>query len=298
MRSLHPLCVLLMTCLMLVGCHDGSTNTSGDATAVAAMQQSIALVRAGRLADFARQALPPADYANLRADWRNHPASVQPFSNDVRKHANSMLDALNPPDAQARLDATLLPKLAAAQYKFGDQVMVMVGVGQALLDKRIDASPALNKGQKQLIKDVFAALAPWARQAPWFDPDRARDAIALSVTRTQALELTHIEQLQGLDFDAAMGKYAKLQLGLEKLLNIYGLSVDDALASVKVTLLPAASNNKHRARLRIHCTLAGKPLSTEAVMIERSGRWYSQTLLQAARTLHARMKSSSATAHR
>lgn len=289
MRCRLPRCVLLLACLALAGCHRDRAELSGGATPKAAIQQSIALIRAGHFADFVQQALPPADYARLREDWRRDPAGEQLFSNSVRDRANRVLQALAAPGAPTRLNAELLPRLAAAQDKFGDQVLVIVGVGQALLDKRIAASTSLTAEQKQHVQDILAALAPWVRKTGWFDADKARQAIASAAATTRALKLTRVEQLQSADFDAAMHTYARVFAGTEQLLSIYGLSIDDALVSTRVMLLPGAGNEPHRARVRIAYTLAGKPLSAQINMIELDGRWYSQALVNAARAQHARL---------
>lgn len=288
MRRCGLFCALLLACLALAGCHRDSADISGGATPKSAIQQSVALIRAGQFADFVRQALPPEDYARLREDWARNPVGEQPFSSTLRNRVDRILQALAVPDAKSRLDAQLLPRLAAAQDTFGDQTLVLIGVGEALLDKRIAASTTLTEGQQQA-REILAALAPWARTTDWFDAGKAHQGIASAVATSRKLKLTRVEQLQALDFDAAMGKYAQLFGGVEKLLAIYGLSIDDVLVSARITALPDTGNDPHRARVRMAYTVAGKPLSAQLDMIELGERWYSQALVDAARAQHARL---------
>ncbi len=274
---------LVLTCLVLVGCQRHSVDASGGATPVQAVRRSIALIRAGRFEDFVRQALPPADYARLRADWHRDPISEQPFPVSLRDRADRIMQALIAPDASTRINAQLLPKLAAAQDNYGDQMLVIIGVGQALLDKRVKASATLTANQKQQMHEVLAALAPWARTVRWFDPDRARHAIARAVSTARTLKVTRAEQLQALDFDAAMATYGQLFDGAEKLLAIYGLSIENTLASATVTPLTSADDHPHQASVRIDYVLAGTHLSARMDMVELDGRWYSQAAIRAAR---------------
>jgi hypothetical protein len=83
-----------------------------------------------------------------------------------------------------------------------------------------------------------------------------------------------------------MVKYATGYAGVKQLLAIYGLSIDDTLNSVRFT--PVSTSNG-RAVVRVDYSLLGKPLSTESKMVEESGRWYNEDLLQNARRSHQQM---------
>ncbi|MGC1549759.1 MAG: hypothetical protein WA777_14640, partial [Rhodanobacter sp.] len=64
-RSLHRILLPLVAVLALAACHhQEEAAQSGGSTPEEAMQQSVALIKAGDFAGFWKHALPPADYAN------------------------------------------------------------------------------------------------------------------------------------------------------------------------------------------------------------------------------------------
>ena len=80
-------------------------------------------------------------------------------------------------------------------------------------------------------------LAPWAQKTPWFEQDKAKQAVHVAVTTVRQLDLKSPEALRAMDFDTAMKKYAIGYAGAKQLLAIYGLSVDDTLDSIKLSEL-------------------------------------------------------------
>jgi len=163
---------------------------------------------------------------------------------------------------------------------------VMLGIGQGIARTAIDQSHAMTAVQKKQANDVLDVVVPWAQQQSWFDQAKARQAIATLVATARKLDIKHADQLRALDFDTAMQKYSTGYLGLRDVLAIYGLSLDQALDSVKVTTL---ENAYGYARVKIDYVLLGKPLSTESTLMQQDGRWYSEDLLKNVRDAHQRL---------
>ncbi|EIL99797.1 YbjP/YqhG family protein [Rhodanobacter denitrificans] len=279
---------MLLAALLLGACHGkDEAAQAGGSTPQAALQASIDLLKAGDFDRLWKHALPPADYANLRADWSLQQRDARPISAADRARFHEAMQKLGGPDAAARLYAELQPKLAAMEQQYKDQLPMLVSVGEAMLKSAVAQSRTLSEARKTQADGVLDVLLPWARQTPWFDQARAQQAVGVAVATARRLDLKDPDQLHAMDFDATMGKYAVAWGGLKRLLAIYGLSVDDTLDSVKLT--PLSNDNGH-AVVKIDYTLLGKPLSTEATLVQENGRWYSEDLLQNARQSHRQLQ--------
>lgn len=286
--TLFRLLLPLFALLALAACHsrDEVAADTGGGSPEAAVQQSIALIRAGDFAGFWQHTLPPQDYAMLRRDWGQARAGEAPLDEAARARIDASLQQLAAPDAQTTLNARLEPWLADAQARYGDQLPLLVGVGRALASKAIDGNPNLSDGQKRHAVELVDALGPWAQQAPWFDPDKAREAVGVAVATARKLDLRDAQSLRTMDFDQAMHRYAVAFRGLEQVLALYGLPLDQALASARVVPL---EYHPPYARVRIQYQLLGKPLSMESTLVQQNGLWYDQDLLDGVRRAHRRL---------
>lgn len=279
LKPFRQLLLSLFGLLALTACQNREAATSP----AAAVRQSVALIRAGDFAGFWKHALPPADYATLRADWsRPHPGQAPITAADRAQFART-LQQLTAPDAETRLYRQLQPKLIETEQKYRDQLPLLIGIGQSMLKTAVAKSEAMTAAQKQQADAVLDVLGPWAQHAPWFDQDKARLAIGTIVGTARKLDLKSPDALRTMDFDTAMRESAVGYAGIRQLLELYGLSLDAVLDSVRVTTL---SNHDGHARVRIDYTLLGKPLSTESALVEQDGHWYSEDLLQNVRQSH------------
>lgn len=289
----HALLPLIAT-LLLAGCHGKDDPAqAGGSTPEAALQSSVDLLKRGDIHGLWKHALPPADYANLRADWALQQRQAEPASAEQRARFIETMQKLTAPGAEDALDAELQPKLAALKQQYQDQVPVLLSVGEAFLKRSIARNPTLDEARKAQAGSVLDTLLPWAQQAPWFDQARAKQAISVAVATARKLDLKDPDQLHSLDFDATMARYATAWAGFRQLLAIYGLPIEQTLDSVRFTRL--SSSNGH-AVVKIDYTLLGKPLSSESKLVEEHGRWYIDELLQNARRSHQQLRQQAAIA--
>lgn len=287
LSSLRHAFLPLSAALLLSACHGKDAASSpGGSTPEAALQASVDLVKVGDFNGLWKHALPPADYANMRADWGHHQQDQQPVTAEDRAKFNETMQKLTGPDAENKLYAELQPKLAAMEQQYKDQLPVLISVGEALVKSGVAQSKTLSETQKAQANSVLDVLAPWVQQTPWFDQAKAKQAVGVAVTTARKLDLKDPEQLRTMDFDTSMGKYATGYAGLKQLLTIYGLSVDDTLNSIKLT--PVSNSNGH-AVVKVDYTLLGKPLSTESKLVQQDGRWYSEDMLDNARKAHQQL---------
>jgi hypothetical protein len=289
-RRLRLLLPGLLVAATLAACHDKEQapppELSGGATPEAAIQDQVKYLQAADFAGLWKHALPPADYATLRADWpRQHGTGEAPSAQD-RADFDAKLKEFTEPGAEDKLYAEAKPKLTRLQQQYSDQLPVMIGIMQGIARTAIDQTHGMTAAQKQQTNDVLDVIVPWAQRVNWFDQAKAKQAIGLLVATARKLDLKDAEHLHAMDFDTAMQKYRVGFLGAKDVLALYGLSVDQMLASAKVT--PLENANGH-ARVKVDYTLLGKPLTTEATLVQENGRWYSEDLLHNVRDAHARL---------
>jgi hypothetical protein len=110
--------------------------------------------------------------------------------------------------------------------------------------------------------------------------------VGVAVATAHKLGLRDADSLRTMDFDQAMHSYGTAFLGIEQLLALYGLPVDQALASARVVPL---DYHPPYARVRIEYRLLGTPLSIESTLVQQDGHWYDQDLLQSVRQSHQRL---------
>jgi hypothetical protein len=294
-RSLRHNLLPLVAVLALTACHHKVDEAAqvGGSTPEAAVQGSIDLLKAGDFNGLWKHALPPADYATLRADWSRHNANQPPVSAADRARFDEAVRKLTAPDAETKLYAELQPKLSQMEQQYKDQLPVLISVGDALLKNGVAQNKNLDGEQKAQANQLIDVLVPWAQHAPWFDQARAKQAVGVVVAAARKLDLKSPDQLRSMDFDAAMAKYATGYAGLKQLLAIYGLSVDAALDSVKLSTL---SSKDGRAVVKVDYTLLGKPLSAESTLVQQDGRWYSESLIRNVHEAHERLQQQPAAA--
>jgi hypothetical protein len=280
--------LLLLALLALAACHnkEEAAAVPGGASPEAAVQESVTLIKAGDFNGFWKHALPPADYANLRTDWTRPRPDQRPITDQDRARFAQAVKQLTAPNAETTLYDQLKPKLTQMEQQYHDQLPVMIGIGQAILTTGIAQNKTMTENQKQQMRDALNVLLPWAQQTPWFDQDKAKQAVGVVVTTARQLDLKSPDQLQSMDFDTAMKKYATAYQGIKQLLTIYGLSIDDTLDSVKVSTIGIDHGHAH---VKIDYTLLGKPLSSDSQLVLVDGRWYSQDLLDSERAQHEQL---------
>ncbi|WP_158880642.1 hypothetical protein [Rhodanobacter sp. L36] len=284
----------LIAALVLSACH-GKDDPSqpGGSTPESALQGSVDLLKAGDFNTLWKHALPPADYATMRADWTRHQQSQPPVSADDRAKFDETIQKVTGPDAENKLYAELQPKLTTLEQQYKDQLPMLISVGQAFAKNGIAQNKTLSADQKTQAGNVLDVLGPWAQQTTWFDQTKAKQAIGVVVATARKLDLKSPDQIRAMDFDTAMTKYSTGFAGARQLLAIYGLSVDDTLNSIKLT---PVSNSDGHAVVKVDYTLLGKPLSTEAKLVQQDGRWYTEDMLDNVRQSHKQLSEQAAQA--
>lgn len=287
LRRTAALSLFTASVLLLSACQGKDDPTQpGGSTPVSAIQSSVELLKSGDFDGLWKHALPPADYANLLADWSRQQHDQAPITAAERARFDRAKQQLTGPDGENKLYTEVQPRLALMEQQYKDQLPVLISIGEAFVKNDISRSKNLSESQKAQAGDALDVLTPWAKQAPWFDQAKAKQAIDVAVATARKLDLKSPEQWRAMNFDAVMGKYSIGYGGLKQILKVYGLSVDDTLDSVKLT---EVSNQGGHAVVKLDYTLLGKPLSTDMKLVREKGRWYNEDILTNVRKSHEKL---------
>jgi hypothetical protein len=271
---------MLAAFLAAAGCHRGDDDAAASAVdaPATALRATLDRLRQNDVNGFWRLALAPSRHAAVRAAWSCALAQV-PMTPARQAWIDHALDAADAPGAAALLSARWQPRLAQAERQYGDQLPLLAGVGRSLLTRNLAAGGWLDPPQQADAETMLAALAPWAGRAPWFDPARAWQLAELAVETTRTLQLQNTRQALALNLDQAAAKASTVLAAAKRALALYGLSVDAALDSARVTPLTQRADE---AIVQVSYMLAGQPLEVTVRMQRIDGRWVSRALDQAA----------------
>lgn len=280
MRRILPLAASALLALALVGCESNNQQvaskapeTLGPAETVSASAEHL---RRGDIAALIQGAVPPDRYETLRSEWSQR-TQEEPSSEADRKEFAEMMAKLTAADAEAALMTELEPELAKVEAEMGPQLPLMVGMGRGFAVQSLMESKQLDDAQKQQATAMIDALAAWVQNAKFFDREHARAAIGHVVSTARGLELTSLEQVEALDFDAAMAKAGQVYLGVSKALAVYGLDLDATLASVKAEVVEQQDD---LAKVKVSYSLFNQPLSFETRMVRRNDRWFGEDAMK------------------
>lgn len=279
--------LLLPAFAVLVACgKKEAPGTPGIGSPEDAVRESLLLIRDGKFDLFWKHALPPADFANLRADWPRRDAEAEPPTPEDRAKFEAGVKRLTDPDAEKKLFADLRPVLVKYDREYRDQMPLIGGIGQSMALTAIDQAKDLTSGQKRQLREALAIVAPRVQTVAWGDQVKAKAAIAVVVDTARKVNLSTPEALHTMDFDHAMTTWSTGWQGLKRLFDVYGLSLDKSFDSITLDTLENSGGSAH---IKITYTLLDKPIETDATLVLLDGHWYDSDLLQQVRAQHVRL---------
>ncbi|WP_448096049.1 hypothetical protein [Luteibacter yeojuensis] len=289
MRRHRPLSwILLLLLVLLAACNKQkeAPGTPGGGSPEDATRESLALLREGKFDLFWKHALPPADFATLRADWPLRNAAQGPIAPEDRAKFEAGVKRLTEPDAEKKLFADLRPALLRFNRDYKDQMPLLSGVGQSMALTAIDQAKDLTLSQKRQLREIVNVVAPWTQTVDWADQAKAKAAIGVLVDTARKTGLSTPEALHAMSFEQSMATWSIAWTGLRRLLDVYGVSIDKSFESVSIDTLESNGGSAH---VKITYTVLDKPIQTDATLVLLDGRWYDSDLLQRVRDEHARL---------
>jgi hypothetical protein len=245
-------------------------------TPEATIRKSADLLKQGDLAGLMQNALPPADFAELKADWSKN-ANEKPITDEDRRKFQETMAKLTAPDADKKLYAEIEPDLKQFDAQYQQQMPMYVAMGSGWLQGMVQQNKELSDADKQQALAAINALTAWVQKTRFTDPESIKKVLAIATRTARELNLKTLDEARALGFDQSMQKARIALNGFKEALAVYGFSVDATLDSIKPE---AVSNDGKTAKVKVAYELLGTPLSTTVDMVSADGRWYSKETIE------------------
>ena len=103
------------------------------------------------------------------------------------------------------------------------------------------------------------------------NPDKAKAAIAIVCNAARSLETKTVDEIASLELDAILSKGDLVFDAFVRLLDVYGLEIDEVLDSVRIE---TASSTDSSAELHVSMSVFGLEVDAFPVLMKRvDGRW-------------------------
>jgi hypothetical protein len=273
-KPLLPIAALLLTAA-LAGCKPAPTPapselpgaSSEPAVAVRALAQHL---HDNDWVGFAQAAVPPDDYARLKAAWRDNnsrwPLTLLPLNERLLP----LLQTLSAPGAEAELKRGYDQQLSRQDNDLHDAARNLGMFGVKYVQEQSDYS----EPQRQHYTQVINALSAWGQRAPLGDPVRAYAAIDRLCAAARRTGITDDATLHELGMETSLTRLAPFFAEIKAVLADgygYQLPLDESLSGLRTGLIAEQGDS---AQVQVRYPLAGEEISTVFDMQRRDGRWY------------------------
>ena len=235
-----------------------------------AFKASIAALKSNDIHALIKNSLSEEGYNELVSEFEKNKTSEIPEADKAQfAQAVAMLTA---DGAEDQLFAMVSPQLEQAKAMV--PMMLMMGKDQML--QGIKDNPMIPEGQRDAMTQVASAAMDWVGENDLFSEDKTRGAIAAVVATAKALDMKSLDEVQNMSFDDALGKGSIALGGLKDVLNVYGLSMDDMLDSVKVSDVNVDGDN---ATMNVSYEIFGETMTQAMEMMKKDGVWGRQAVI-------------------
>ncbi len=259
-----PLCGLLA----MAACKQETVELQGSASEpAAAVRQLAQRLHDNDLIGFARDAVPPADYARLEIAWRQGhsrwPLTELPLDDQLEP----MLSALAAPDAERTLQHGFKRNFAnqGKDLKDAARSLGLFGV------QYVKREGVFTDEERAHYAQVITALSGWAERAPLADPKRGAAAIPPLVAAARKTGLTTGQSFQDAGMTGSLQRLSPFFAQAKALLAGYGLPLDRSFSELRTGLVEQKGD---QARVRVHYPLGESEIDTVVSLQRRNGRWY------------------------
>jgi hypothetical protein len=270
-----------LAALLVAAC--GKQESGAPAVAVdtnspdATIRHNVELLKQGDLGALMQNALPPADFAELKAEWGK---DKQPPTDEERQKFADTMARLTAPDADKTIYAEIEPQLKQFDAQYQQQMPMYVAMGSGWLQGMVQQSKELSDADKQQAVAAINALAAWVQKTHFTDAESIKKVLAIGTKAARDLNMKTLDEVQALNFDQSMQKAHIAMFAFRDALNVYGFSVDKTLDSVKPEVV---SNDGNVATVKVSYTLLDTPLSMTTQMVKQDGHWYGKDTIDRVR---------------
>lgn len=249
----------------------------------ATIRKSADLLKQGDIAGLMQNALPPADFARMKADW-GKAANEKPITDEDRQKFQEAMAKLTAPDAEKTIYADIEPQLKQFDAQYQQQLPMYVAMGSGWLQGMVQQNKDLSEEDKQQAVAAINAVSAWVQKTRFTDAESVKKVLAIATRTARDINLKTLDEARALTFDQSMQKARVAMTGLKDALGVYGFSVDQTLDSVKPEIV---SNDGKTAKVKVSYNLLGTPLSASTDMVNVDGHWYGKKTIDKLREAEA-----------
>ena len=263
--------LLLCGLLVAAGCQRTPAPASVADTTVsepaAAIQRLARHLHDNDLVGFARDAVPPAEYAGLETAWREGRSRWPLTELPLDEQLEPFLATLAAPGSERSLQQGFKRNFANQDKDLRDAARSLGSFGVQYVKREgvYTAEERLHYAQ------VITALSEWGAQAPLGDPKRGAMAIPKLAAAARRTGLTSEQALREAGMSESLRRLGPFFAQAKATLASYGLSLDHSLSGLRTELIEQKGD---RARVRIHYPLDKREIDTVVSLQRRDGHWY------------------------
>ncbi len=262
--ALAAVCLVVLT----VACKRTPEALPGAATEpAAAVRQLVQHLRDNDLVAYARDAVPPAQYAELEAAWAQGHSRWPLTELPLDEKLPALLATLSQKDAERQLQRAFKAQLEGQNAAVRQAAHSLGLFGVQYISHQGDYNAAERAHYVQLV----TALSDWAQAAPLPDPKLAQTSIATLTAAARATGLAGEQAFQDAGMTGTLQKLGPFAAASKQVLAAYGLNLDESVQQMRTGLV---SQNGDRATVRVQYPLAGKELDLQVALVRRDNRWY------------------------
>lgn len=235
------------------------SNTTPDG----AIMGSVACVRNNDIKGLLTRVLTPEDYAKMKKEFD----SKSKMSDKQKAEFNAMLTQLTAKNAEETIYGLIKPQLVEAQGQMNEAKKSFPGMIQELMSMQGGDKDA----DKKAAGEMAGALGTWIAGLKLDDEAKAKKGISIVCSTVRSLKINNADELEALTFDQVLVKSGKVMDGLKKVLDIYGMSINQTLDSVKVGK-PEVKDSS--AKVAVTYTFLGKTVTLSQTLTKSGDRWY------------------------
>jgi hypothetical protein len=250
----------------------GTVANTPDAT----IRKTADLLKQGDIAGLMQNALPPAEFARLKADWGKDD-NEKPITDEDRQKFQETMARLTAPDAEKTIYAEIEPQLQQFDAQYQQQLPMYVAMGSGWLQGMVQQNKDMSEAEKQQAVAAINAVAAWVQKTRFTDPESIKKVLAIATKAARDLNLKTLDEARALNFDQSMQKAHVAFLAFKEALAVYGFSIDQTLDSVKPEV---ATNDGKNATVKVNYMLLGTPLTANAEMVNVDGHWYGKHTIE------------------
>lgn len=280
MKSFNTVAVVGLLALSLSACKREDAPETAPSDPAAAVEALAQALRENDLVRFNQVSLPEELREQTRDHWEARRNDPSPIDAEEDAQFREMMARLKAPDAEQQLYADLEPMLNQYEAEFQAQLPLMVAMGSAFANQAIQANETLTAEQKQHASEVLGAFAGWVGNAPIGDREKAREAISILTDTARRTDVESLDDFRRMEHDEMLERASIVWGGGKDFFAVYGLDIDQSLASVDAQTLSEAGDT---ATVQVNYNLLGSSLSFQMPMERIDGGWYSRDLVRNAR---------------